>query len=423
MICQSLLRGTKFDTNCAAFVPKNPEHLAAIWCFCSSPDFNVAVRRIDQKLKVTNATLVKVPFDLAHWSAIAAQRYPAGLPSPRSDDPTQWLFDGAIASARRHSAHATLQVALARLLGYQWPMQAPATDSQHAATDSQHAATDSQHAATDSQHAATDSQHAATDSQHAATDSQHAATDSQHAATDSQHESLGRGQADLSGFFDRDGIVCVPACNGELEAAARLRALLFAALPDQPNLIETLLEEVGWGGHTLESWLRDGFWKAHCRMFGNRPFVWQIWDGHAAGFAAFVNAHTLDRLKLDKLIYSYLGDYLAQTEAASARQEPGAPARLVAARALKARLEGIAAGEAPYDIYVRWKPLAGQPIGWEPDVGDGIRVNIRPWVEAEVLRGKFTINWNKDRGRNPDGGERENDRHLSLAEKRAARTP
>src|SRR5699024_8358617 len=48
--------GTPFDTNAGALIPKKLEHLPAIWCFCSSPDYNEAVRQIDQSLKVTNAT-------------------------------------------------------------------------------------------------------------------------------------------------------------------------------------------------------------------------------------------------------------------------------------------------------------------------------------------------------------------------------
>lgn len=83
-----------FDNNTATLVPHNPAHLAAIWCFCSSPEYNEAVRRIDQKLNVTNATLVKVPFDLDHWTAVAAEKYPHGLPKPYTDDPTQWIFHG-----------------------------------------------------------------------------------------------------------------------------------------------------------------------------------------------------------------------------------------------------------------------------------------------------------------------------------------
>ena len=45
----------------------------------------------------------------------------------------------------------------------------------------------------------------------------------------------------------------------------------------------------------LESWLRDEFFKAHCRVYKNRPFVWHVWDGRKDGFAALVNYHRLDR--------------------------------------------------------------------------------------------------------------------------------
>ena len=62
-----------------------------------------------------------------------------------------------------------------------------------------------------------------------------------------------------------------------------------------------------------------------------------------------------------------------------------------------------------------------QPIGWNPDLDDGVRLNIRPFVIPAVLRSKFTIHWNKDRGRNPDGSERINDLHYTTAEKRAAK--
>ncbi|MDZ4252280.1 MAG: DNA methyltransferase, partial [Sulfuritalea sp.] len=117
----TLYTGMAFDNNTAVITADNSGHLPAIWCFCSSPEFNEAVRRIDQKLNVTNATLVKVPFDLAHWQKIAAERYPNGLPKPYSADPAQWIFHG-------HPKPATdpLQVAVARLLGYRWPAESDA---------------------------------------------------------------------------------------------------------------------------------------------------------------------------------------------------------------------------------------------------------------------------------------------------------
>ena len=88
------------------------------------------------------------------------------------------------------------------------------------------------------------------------------------------------------------------------------------------------------------------------------------------------------------------------------------------------------------NIFVRWKPLSEQPIGWNPDLNDGVRMNIRPFIEARILRKPPNIKWTKDRGNEPqrpqeeypwfwpDGtfkGERVNDRHYTNAKRQAAR--
>ena len=114
----TLYTGDLYDQSCAVVLPKNSKSTAAIWAFCSSPEFLEAVREIDQSIKVTPNTLVKVPFDLAQWQAVATEAYPDGLPKPHSDDPTQWLFSG-----HPRDSEQPLQVAVARLLGYRWPRQ------------------------------------------------------------------------------------------------------------------------------------------------------------------------------------------------------------------------------------------------------------------------------------------------------------
>jgi len=167
--------------------------------------------------------------------------------------------------------------------------------------------------------------------------------------------------------------------------------------------------------------LRDDFFKAHCKVFKNRPFIWHIWDGRKDGFAALVNYHQLDRPTLERLTFTYLGDWIERQTAGVRDEVAGAEERLVAAQDLQRRLELILDGEPPYDIFVRWKPLAEQPIGWDPDLNDGVRLNARPFVEAGVLRSKFTVHWKKDRGKNPDGSERHNDLHYTHADKQAAR--
>jgi hypothetical protein len=342
----SLYTEELFDNNCAVIVPKKPEYLPAIWAFCQSPQYNEAVRRIDQKLSVTNATLVKVPFDLAYWQKIADEVGP--LPEPYSNDPTQWLFKGNPVGSTN-----PLQVAVARLLAYHWPQQ----EDDH-----------------------------------------------------------------LDTLASNSGIVCLPSISGVDAGVERLRTMLAAAYGESwsPEVQERLLADVGYGGKNLELWLRDGFFAQNCRLFHNRPFIWQVWDGLKDGFSALVNYHLLDTAGLDRLTYTSLGQWIEMQKAAVAAGFAGAEARLVAATKLQGKLKAIRIGEPPYDIYVRWKPLHEQPQGWNPDLNDGVRLNIRPFVEAGVLRSHVSVNWNKDRGTNPDGSERLNDLHYTLAEKQAA---
>ncbi len=150
----------------------------------------------------------------------------------------------------------------------------------------------------------------------------------------------------------------------------------------------------------------------------------------------FFNYHKLTHKALESLTYSYLQDWISAQSAAAKDGKPGADLRLQAAQELQEKLNLILAGEPPYDIFVRWKPLHEQAIGWNPDLNDGVRMNIRPFMAAGVLRKNPNIKRTKDRGAEParnrddypwfwkDGtftGDRVNDVHLTDAEKRAAR--
>jgi len=343
--------GKLFDNNIAAIVPKDSADLRAIWAFCSSPEFRVEVKKIDSKPNVTNATLVKVPFDFERWQKVAEGNGP--LPEPYSPDPTQWVFNGDIPSSTE-----PLQVAVARLLGYRWPEQ-PASS--------------------------------------------------------------------LDELHDNDGVVCLLPIRNEQPCAERLRHFLSVAYGENWSSAKELelLRQVGFGEHTLEEWLRDGFFAQHTALFHHRPFIWHIWDGRKDGFSAFVNYHKLDRRLLDRLTHTYLGDLIRRQETAVANGESGSEGKLEAAKALQIKLKNILHGEPPYDIYVRWKALAEEPMGWEPDLNDGVRMNIRPFMMAGILRTKPNIKWNKDRGKDqlPDGSTRDrlNDLHFTLAEKRESR--
>jgi hypothetical protein len=334
--------------------------------------------------------LVKVPFDLEYWTKVATEKYPNGLPEPFTDDPTQWLFHGhpcgsvvwdeetkrlAIGADRTDST--VLHVALARLLGYRWPAE----------------------------------------------------TDETMELAAEMRQVMAR-NASLLPLADSDGIVCIPAVRGEQDAATRLQNMLAAAYGSSWSaaILEQLLASCDCGDHTLDYWLRNKFFLQHSKLFGSRPFIWHIWDGLQDGFAALVNYHKFDHKALESLIYTYLGDWITRQKADIARGVDGAQEKLDAAEALKTKLLLILEGEAPYDIFVRWKSLAQQPVGWHPDLNDGVRLNIRPFVLAGILRekqAKLGIKWEKDRGKDVESapwyhlfhGDRINDHHLTLNEK------
>jgi hypothetical protein len=304
---------------------------------------------------------------------------------PYANDPTQWLFHG-------HPQPATdpLQVAVARLAGYRWPAE----------------------------------------------------TDAAMELAPEARTWIARCES-LAGHVDDDGIVCLPPVRGEKPASERLLSLLIAAWETtepgswKAGTLDKLLLDAGCAGKGLDVWLRDYFFEQHAKRFQHRPFIWHVWDGLKDGFAALVNYHLLDAKNLERLIHTYLGDWIRNQEAGVANGTDGAPLRLSAALALKKKLEAIQGGEfdgrVGYDIFVRWKPLAEQPIGWNPDLNDGVRMNIRPFMTAEVLRHnkkpKLNITWDKDRGKDVESapwfkvfkGDRINDHHLTLAEKMAAR--
>ena len=382
----TIYTGEIYDTNCCAVIPKDEELVSAIWCYAESGHLTKEVRKINQKINVTAKTILNIPFDLEHWQKVAAEKYPNGLPKPYSDDPTQWIFHGHPAKSE-----AALQVAVARLLGYRWPAELDATME-----------------------------------------------------LSDEARSLVDRCSELIDHTDDDGIACLPAVRGELPAAERIRKLLAAAFGDEwdERKLDQLLEQAGSPGKKLDDWLCDQFFEQHCKLFHHRPFVWHVWDGRKDGFSALVNYHKLDNALLQKLIYSYLDEWIRVQKRDADLDVAGADLRLGAAQHLRDLLEQILKGEAPYDIFVRWKSLEKQPIGWNPDLNDGVRLNIRPFMTPElsdgkkgagVLRWKPNVHWKKDRGKDVvsapwyklgleyEGkeGDRINDHHLTHEEKQA----
>ena len=349
----TLYTGEQHDKSVAALVPQDPDLIPALWCFVTSEEFATKVRLLDRKVIVANGTLIKVPFDVERWKQEAIGRFPAGLTKPSSDDPTQWLLEG---DPRR--SRAPLQVAVARLLGYEWPRM--------------------------------------------------------RGARFLDAESLGPDA--IARHADDDGIVCIPPLRSEPAAADRVSALLADVYGNSWSAatLSSLLGGTGSSLASLERWLRDEFFSQHCDKFRQRPFVLHIWDGTPNGFGALVNYHMLcgdngtGRKTLEKLIFTYLGDWIQRQRELQRAGVEGADGLVAAAEHLRKELERILEGEPPYDLFARWKPLHEQPIGWEPDLDDGIRMNLRPFMlarplsarakDACILRTSPRARWGRDKG-------------------------
>src|SRR5271165_2158350 len=228
---------------------------------------------------------------------------------------------------------------------------------------------------------------------------------------------------------DTDGLLALVPVLGERPLADRLRAYCAAAWSDawqastEAALIAAACERAKDKPPkqlTLEAWLRTHSARQHAKLFHDRPFLWWITDGRADGFTAVVYYHRLTCANLERLAYTVLGDWITRL---------GDDPRAEAARVLQAKLGRILEGEAPYDIFVRWKPLEKQPLGWDPDLDDGVRLNIRPFIEAKVLAFEPNVKYGVDRGKDVTSapwyakfnGERRNDHQITLAEKRSAR--
>lgn len=392
-ITASLYTGTLYNDSTMVLIPKKPEYLSAIWSYVSSNDYEINVRKIDKKLNVRGA-LIKVPFDYQYWKSVANSSGP--ISEPYSDDPTQWIYHGHI-----NPSFYPIHVAIARLAGYKWPAE----------------------------------------------------NDSKKELSLEAQTYIGK-LSELNKLSDDDGIICMHFIRGEDQAVDRLRKILAIAYGNDWSLSkeQEMIASTGSTANDLDEWLRNDFFEQHCKLFHHRPFIWHIWDGRKRdGFHALVNYHKLaegggkGKKLLETLTYSYLGDWINRQKDGVKRNEDGAEDRLAAAVELQKRLIAILEGEPPFDVFVRWKPVEKQPVGWNPDINDGVRINIRPFMASDipggksgagVLRWKPNINWSKDRGKEPDRskeqfpwfwkngeftGDRINDVHLANSEKLKAR--
>ncbi|MBL8157581.1 MAG: hypothetical protein JNM70_25730, partial [Anaerolineae bacterium] len=117
---------------------------------------------------------------------------------------------------------------------------------------------------------------------------------------------------------------------------------------------------------------------------------------------ALVHYHRFDKNRMAKLRASHLRDAIEEF-----RREAGLAdkagrsddrlewqAKVEEAQALDRKLqliqeghhEGADGSERDYRILTPWKRPVERPKGWDPDLDDGVKVNIEPFEKAGVLR-------------------------------------
>ncbi len=212
---------------------------------------------------------------------------------------------------------------------------------------------------------------------------------------------------------DADGLVPFAPLAGETGLLDRVREELAALFPGQDvNQVEVetaneLKRRVkGYRRAAgIGEWLENVYFPYHAALYKKRPIVWHVASSQGAApfaFGVLCHYHRFDANRMAKLRAGYLRDAVEtfRREAALADREGRADerieqqARLEDAQALDRKLqavqegrhEGPEGGDRDYRILTPWKSAGERPQGWDPDIDDGVKVNIAPLQRAGVLR-------------------------------------
>ena len=212
---------------------------------------------------------------------------------------------------------------------------------------------------------------------------------------------------------DQDGIAPLLATAGEASLVERVHDELARAFPrldvgqvevDIANELKTDVK--GYRRVSgIADWLEDVFFDHHCSLYKNRPILWHVASAQGVGPAAFgavLHYHRFDADRMAKLRARYVRDALGafRREAAlaekagltderrewQAKAEESAELDTRLQWVQEGRREGPEGGDRDFRILAPWKPAHARPSGWDPDIDDGVKVNIAPLQKAAVLR-------------------------------------
>ncbi len=201
---------------------------------------------------------------------------------------------------------------------------------------------------------------------------------------------------------DPEGIVPLVSVPGRATLEERLHSALVDVVGHEHEglvygrIVSELKKGPGWSRlRSLGDYLANHFFKYHAKLYKDRPIFWHLAStsaGDDPAFAALVHYHRFDREALRKLRGFYVRHVLdrLQREQAQARADSKVQeaveleGQIEEVRAFDAKLRQVEEGEIP--IRVRWKTAEEQSRGWDPDLDDGVAVNLLPLQEAGVLR-------------------------------------
>ena len=212
---------------------------------------------------------------------------------------------------------------------------------------------------------------------------------------------------------DDDGVVPFGRAGGDARLIDRVLQELAALFPerDEGQLEVEIANELRRSvkGYrkcsSLEDWLANAFFAYHGSLYKNRPIFWHIASSQGTApfaFGALVHYHRFDKNRLAKLRASYLRDTVEDCrreagladKAGRAEDRLELQAKVEEAQALDKKLqqiqeghhEGPEGGDLDFRILTPWKAPDARPKGWNPDLDDGVKVNIGPFDRAGVLR-------------------------------------
>ena len=212
---------------------------------------------------------------------------------------------------------------------------------------------------------------------------------------------------------DGDGILPFAPAVGEARLVDRLRQELATLFPgrDETQLEVEIVNELKRSAKgyrkcaSLDEWLSNVFFEYHISLYKNRPIFWHIASTQGTSpfaFGALVHYHRFDKNRMAKLRASYVRDTLDELrreagladKAGRAEDRVELQAKVEEVQALDRKLqqiqeghhEGPEGGAQDLRILTPWKEPANRPQGWDPDIDDGVKVNIAPLDRAGVLR-------------------------------------